>query len=243
MSQLVPFEHQLQIAKSIAASKLFGIQTADQALALMAIAQAEGMHPAIAARDYHIINGKPTLKADAMLARFQQAGGTVKWKRYDDEAVTGIFAHPQGGELELTWTMEQAKRVGLARNPTWGKYPRAMLRARCISEGIRTVFPGGIVGVYTPEEAECFDEVEIVTPEPAKAEPPTITPAQAKEITDMLPHYAEDGHPHKDIVIEALKHFKLSRCLDLRVDQLNVMKTFISKRLEVLDDADHTDDN
>jgi hypothetical protein len=29
-----------------------------------------------------------------------------------------------------------------------------MLRARCISEGIRTVFPGVVVGTYTPEEAE-----------------------------------------------------------------------------------------
>ena len=31
-----------------------------------------------------------------------------------------------------------------------------MLRARCISEGIRSVYPGCVVGVYTPEEVEDF---------------------------------------------------------------------------------------
>jgi hypothetical protein len=29
-----------------------------------------------------------------------------------------------------------------------------MLRARCISEGIRTIYPGVAIGTYTPEEAE-----------------------------------------------------------------------------------------
>ena len=29
-----------------------------------------------------------------------------------------------------------------------------MLRARCVSEGIRSVYPGCVVGVYTPEEIQ-----------------------------------------------------------------------------------------
>ena len=32
-----------------------------------------------------------------------------------------------------------------------------MLRSRCISEGIRTVYPGCVVGTYTPEEVEEFE--------------------------------------------------------------------------------------
>jgi hypothetical protein len=32
-----------------------------------------------------------------------------------------------------------------------------MLRARVISEGIRTVYPGVAVGIYTPEEVNDFD--------------------------------------------------------------------------------------
>jgi hypothetical protein len=55
-----------RMAKAFAASKLFGLQNVDQALALCLVAQAEGRHPASAAQDYHIISGRPAKKADAM---------------------------------------------------------------------------------------------------------------------------------------------------------------------------------
>ena len=151
---LVPVADIEKMAVAIAKSKMFGMKTADEAFALMLIAQAEGMHPAIAARDYHVIQGRPTLKADAMLARFQNAGGKVQWDVYTDAEVTGTFSHPSGGSLKLTWTFAQAKSIGLTGKDNWKNYPRAMLRARCISEGIRTVYPGCVVGTYTAEELE-----------------------------------------------------------------------------------------
>lgn len=151
---LVPVADIEKMAVAIAKSKMFGMKTADEAFALMLIAQAEGMHPAIAARDYHVIQGRPTLKADAMLARFQNAGGKVQWDVYTDAEVTGTFSHSSGGSLKLTWTFAQAKSIGLTGKDNWKNYPRAMLRARCISEGIRTVYPGCVVGTYTAEELE-----------------------------------------------------------------------------------------
>jgi hypothetical protein len=151
---LVPVADIEKMAGAIAKSKMFGMKTTEEAFALMLIAQAEGMHPAIAARDYHVIQGRPTLKADAMLARFQNAGGKVQWDVYTDAEVTGTFSHPQGGSLKLTWTFAQASKIGLTGKDNWKNYPRAMLRARCISEGIRTVYPGCVVGTYTAEEIE-----------------------------------------------------------------------------------------
>jgi hypothetical protein len=151
---LVPVDQVERMALAVAKSGLFGVKTPDQAMALMLIAQAEGLHPAIAARDYHVINGRPTLKADAMLARFHSAGGSVRWGEYTDRRVVGTFSHPQGGSVEVEWTLDMATAAGLTKNPTWKSYPRQMLRARCVSEGIRTVFPGVVVGTYTPEEAE-----------------------------------------------------------------------------------------
>lgn len=151
---LVPVDQIERMALAVAKSGLFGVKTPDQAMALMLVAQAEGMHPAIAARDYHVINGRPTLRADAMLARFQQAGGKVEWGEYTDQRVVGTFSHQQGGSVRIEWTTKMAQDAGLTRNPTWKSYPRQMLRARCISEGIRTIYPGVAIGTYTPEEAE-----------------------------------------------------------------------------------------
>lgn len=183
MSNLVPYQDIEKMAKSVAASGLFGIKTRDEAIALMLVAQAEGAHPAQAARDYHVIQGRPALKADSMLARFQAAGGAVKWTSYTDNKVAGIFSHPQGGELEIEWTMDRAKAAGLTGKQTWKQYPRQMLRARVISEGIRTVYPGVAVGVYTEEEVRDFDAA------PVKAEvvkKPTLEERIAREKADDL---------------------------------------------------------
>jgi len=157
MSNIVAFNDMQQMAEVAAGSKMFGFKNAQEAMAIMLLCQAENLHPAVAMRDFHVIQGRPALKADAMLARFQQAGGTVNWKEYTDEQVTGVFSHPQGGTLELTWTLAQAKKIGIATKDNWKNYPRAMLRARVISEGIRSVFPGCVVGVYTPEEVQDFE--------------------------------------------------------------------------------------
>ena len=151
---LIPVDQVERMAVAVAKSGLFGVRTPDQAMALMLIAQAEGLHPAIAARDYHIIQGRPSLKADAMLARFQAAGGKVEWGEYTDTCVVGTFSHPKGGAVTIEWTIEMGRKAGLTKNPTWNQYPRQMLRSRCISEGIRTVFPGVVVGTYSEEEAE-----------------------------------------------------------------------------------------
>lgn len=151
------------LANAVAGSRLFGITRPEEALSLMAIAQAEGMHPAIAARDYHIIQGRPALKADAMLARFQASGGKIEWHMLDDVTADATFSHPQGGVVRISWTMERAKMAGLGGKDMWKKFPRQMLRSRTVSEGIRTVFPGVLVGMYTPEEVRDFDDDKVTT--------------------------------------------------------------------------------
>ena len=156
MTALVPISEIREMAEVAAKSKMFGFKSPDEAMAIMLLCQAENLHPAIAMRDFNVILGRPALKSDAMLARFQQAGGSVKWEEYTDERVSGSFSHPSGGSVTVTWTFEMAKKIGLASKDNWKNYARAMLRARCVSEGVRTVYPGCVVGVYTPEEVETF---------------------------------------------------------------------------------------
>jgi len=154
---LIPFNEMQALANSVVKSNMFGIKSPEAALALMAIAQAEGRHPGIVARDYHIISNKPTLKADAMLARFLDSDGKVEWHSYTDEKADATFTHPRGGSVRVEWDMKRAKQAELGGNGMWKKYPRQMLRARVISEGIRTVCPGVVVGMYTPEEVQDFE--------------------------------------------------------------------------------------
>jgi hypothetical protein len=168
---LISYSDQERMALSLVKSKMFGIDNVDQAMALMSIAVAEGKHPAIIARDFHLIQGRPAKKAEAMMRDLVQAGGSVKWHALDDSIADATFSHPQGGTVRITWDMARAKQAGLlGRGDMYHKYPRAMLRSRCVSEGVRTVCPLATSGVYTPEEVQ-----DMVNETPASG-PINVTP-------------------------------------------------------------------
>lgn len=187
-----------RMGKAIAESKLFGVQTPAAAIALMMLADAEGRHPAQAARDFHILDTpqgpRPAMKADTMLARFQEAGGRVEWHELSNEKCDATFSHPAGGKARITWTWADAERAKLPKmgekGPNnWHKFPRAMLRSRTVSEGVRTILPSVIVGIYTPEELADGDvEIkQVVTRDtPPEVAAPADVPASvvASEVTD-----------------------------------------------------------
>lgn len=143
-------------AMSSAMAPLFSKKPQDL-FALMLLAQAEGKHPAIAAQEYDIIQGRPAINSKSALARFQGAGGRVQWIERSPTSCTLYLAHPQGGELEVTWTMDRAQKAGLTGKDNWKKYPTEMLSARCVAEGVRAVYPACLNGMYTNEEVADFE--------------------------------------------------------------------------------------
>ncbi len=188
-----------EIAGAIAQSGLFGIKTEQQAYALMLIADAEGLHPATVAQDYDVIQGRPARKTHSVLARFQSAGGKVDWIELTETRAKAEFTHPKGGSVVIEWSIEMAKRAGLTGKDNWRNYPRAMLRARCIAEGVRAVFPGAIGGALLVEEAQDLEPQADGVYEPAAAAPapmkvqrkpkadpaPAPAPAAADDVTDV----------------------------------------------------------
>lgn len=154
MSNIVPFQEMESMSSYIVRSKLFGAKDESQAMSLMLLAQAEGLHPMTAIQDFDIVQGRPARKTHSILARFQAAGGSVAWEEITPSRACGVFSHKQGGSLRVEWTFEDAKKAGLTGKDNWKNYPKAMLRARCIAEGVRAVFPGAIGGMLTVEEAQ-----------------------------------------------------------------------------------------
>jgi len=201
----IPLSEMQEMAKIGVESNFFGIKKPTEALALMLIAQSEGKHPATVFSQYHVIQGRPALKSDAMLARFQQAGGKVEWHTHTNEKVSATFIHPQGGSLTVDWDMQRAKEAGLTGKDNYKKFPRQMLRARVISEAVRAVYPGVLQGMYTPEEVGEFDsprptrsvKVE-VAPEPVAEAPKLIeveavaVSADTEAIPSETPNWADE---------------------------------------------------
>lgn len=172
-----------RIGQAMAKSGLFGVKSPEQAIALCLIAHAEGRHPALAAKDYDIIQGRPAKKAEAMMRDFISQGGKVEWHELTDEKADATFSHASGGTIRLDWTLERAKKALLTNKDNWGKYTRAMLRSRLISEGVRTVCPAATGHMPTPEEIDDIDippMKDVTPPAPKLDEPPPIDEALEK---------------------------------------------------------------
>src|SRR5690606_31794716 len=163
-----------------------GVRTPEAAVAIILKGRELGIPPMQALSHIHVINGKPTLSAELMLAMVMKAGHEVWIVETTSErcAIAGK-RRGSGREQSLTFTLEDAQRAGVTTNQTWKKYPDAMLRARAISAFCRMFAPDVLMGVsYTPEElgADVDGEGNVLTVEaPAVAQPAVV---EAEEVVD-----------------------------------------------------------
>jgi hypothetical protein len=83
--------------------------------------------------------------------------------------------------VRITWDMARAQRAGLKGKDMYARFPRQMLRSRCVSEGVRTVWPGATSGMYVPEEITTIEhEPDAPSPrEQINAEVPVAPPAES----------------------------------------------------------------
>ncbi len=163
MNDMIPYSDLQGMADVMAKSGMFG-KSPQQLLALMLIAQAEGLHPARAAQEYDIIQNKPALKSQAALARFQDAGGKIEWIVRSDTVCEAKFSHPQANQITVRWDMARAEKMGLAGKDNWKKQPMIMLQWRVVAEGVRACYPACLNRMYLVEEVQDF-EPRNVTPE------------------------------------------------------------------------------
>lgn len=122
---------------------------------LLIVEQAEalGIPVMTALNGVHIVEGRPTISAALMSALVRRAGHKLRVSGDDTRAVAEIVrADDPDFTFRSEWTLDRAKKAGLAGRGSWGKYPAAMLKARAISEVCRDACQEVVAGVYTPEE-------------------------------------------------------------------------------------------
>lgn len=119
-----------------------------------------GVHPMQAITGVHVIEGKPSASADLMAARVRAAGHRLRITG-DDTAATATLIRRDDPDYPFTatFTVDDADRAGLTvptrsgKPSNWMKYPRAMCRARAVTEVCRMGASEVLMGViYTPEE-------------------------------------------------------------------------------------------
>jgi hypothetical protein len=169
---------------------LVGCNTPGQGRMLALTCLCEGITPLEFARTYHLIEGKPTMRSDAMLAKFRQAGGKTKWLNVGDDGKEARAEWTYDGQtLDLVYSIEDAKRAGVVKQKSaWEKDPGSMLRARLISKAVRILAPEIVAGVYSPEEMDATIETE-------------ATPTNGKPRGKKTPSCVEEKAPVEDAEI------------------------------------------
>jgi hypothetical protein len=125
-----------------------------------------GIPPMTALRLIHVVQGRPVLAADLLVACVRRLPDCESFKRVESTAKKAVYTTKRKGEDPVTqeWTLEDAKRAGLLNKDNWKKYPAAMLRARAKADLARDVYPDAVAGVYIADEAADIDESAPVDP-------------------------------------------------------------------------------
>jgi hypothetical protein len=156
MDRMDPMGFITTMGKSFAQSGAGGCKTtADgEVMALACLCQGKTVFEI--ARRYHLIEGKLSLKSETMLGDFRRLGGTHQWIHDGSDGIRAELQllGPDKKMITVSFDIDRATRAGYVKPASnWAKRPDQMLRARCISDGIRMQWPE-IAQDYTQEEVE-----------------------------------------------------------------------------------------
>lgn len=114
-----------------------------------------GLQPMQAMQNIAVINGRPSIWGDAMIAlvRACPAFEYITETQTDREA-TCVIKRKGEPEAVRTFSMEDAKKAGLmGKSGPWTQYPKRMMQMRARSWALRDVFPDVLKGMICAEEA------------------------------------------------------------------------------------------
>lgn len=189
------FDATMRQAEVLAASQIVPTQyqgkPADIVVAAM-YGRDFGWSPTLAMQSIHVVEGNPTLSAQAMVALVRGAGHSITGDSDNQGArLTGRRADT-GDQLTVEFSVWDAERAGLCtvnedgstrarsqygKPKPWELYPQSMCWARAVSQLCRMLFADVLMGVsYTPEELDGLPAAPGVEPSFGGDGPAAATP-------------------------------------------------------------------
>lgn len=113
-----------------------------------------GLQPMQAMQNIAVINGRPALWGDAVIA-LVRSSPVCEYIYETDDGTTATCRVKRRGEEEQvrTFSMDDAKTAGLAgKSGPWSQYPKRMRQMRARAFALRDVFPDVLRGMPLAEE-------------------------------------------------------------------------------------------
>lgn len=208
------------LGEAITRSGFAGCDSIEQGVIVAFTCLAERITPMEFARQYDIIQGKPTKKAAVMLAEFRSKyGGDFDWidDGEDGKKATIQLTYKGKEKTPVSFTAEDAKSKGLLSKQNWKMHLPEMLRARASTKALRMHIPEIAAGIYDPNE---LVDAEVVNSLPSGNERST-----AKDVEYALSTISEELCAKATKLI--LSRFSLTEINKLSTDQATaVMQNF-----------------
>lgn len=148
------------------------IDTPEQVITIVQHGKELGLTPHIALNNIHVIAGRPVVSSSMLGAMLKKHG--VEWVIKEDfETIETAGGEGKRTSYEFFWkskvtdsvlntvfsiTWGQMELAGYTVKQNWQKYPKEMMRARCLTYGVRALFPEVFLGLYS--DVEINDIVE-----------------------------------------------------------------------------------
>lgn len=178
-------------AQAMAASGYFqDAAKAAQAIVKILAGHEMGFGPFASMNGIHIIQGRPAVGANLMAAAVKRSG-RYNYRVTEMSDTRCAITFYENGQVcgESVFTIEDARK---AQTKNLDKFPRNMLFARAMSNGVRWYCPDVFAGsaVYVPEELGATVDgegnvIDVVVTTPASPEPPAPSVSQNQ-------HWIED---------------------------------------------------
>lgn len=124
-----------------------------------------GLAPMQALQNIAVINGKPSVYGDAMMALVQASPVCEDIEEFFEGEGTpnpvAVCVAKRRGRKPVTarFSVEDAKRAGLwGKGGPWSAYPKRMMQMRARGFALRDAFPDVLKGLITAEEAQDYPD-------------------------------------------------------------------------------------
>jgi len=166
----------VRLAQILVASRLLprSITTPEAAFAVICTGRELGLTAMQSLRSIHIIEGKPTMSADLMVALVKRSPVCRHFSLVETTAERAVYETQRVGDpspTRLAFTMAEARASAIAGKDNWRKFPAAMLRARAASALVRAVYPDVLLGVYDSDSGEIEEPLDAPPAAAPRAEP------------------------------------------------------------------------
>lgn len=188
ISQIAPVVHQ---------SRLFGVNSPEQAAAIMLKGYELGLTLTAAFEFIDVIKGTPGLKPRGALALILQSPEYEDVKVTEENGSCTVWMKRKNGfEHTIRFTIEDAKQANLIKpDGGWAKYPANMLRWRAIGFCADIVFPDVIGGMKRTDElgADITEDGDTIDVEWNISTPHTEEITLESLLTSLLTQYKADA--------------------------------------------------